>query len=142
MASLVPAIRRAIIKKLSEDAALQALMGGTVRVSYRPTRKPLQLPIITMFDFGDRSNDTTPLWDRNHQIDAWSADLDNAEEIGQRVKELLDHQGLVLAGDEGQVDRMHVVSELDATQEDADLNRKTIRIRFLVTDYTVTYQNN
>lgn len=142
MASMVSAIRRAIVAKLTADTALKALMGGTVRVSYRPTRKPLQLPIITMFDFGDRSDDTTPLWDRNHQIDAWSADLDNAEDIAQRVKELLDHQGLPLTGGEGQVDRIHVVSETDATQEDADLNRKTLRIRMLATDYATTYQNN
>lgn len=142
MANLVSAIRKAIVAKLTADTTLQSLMGGTVRVSYRPTRKPIQLPIITMFDFGDRADEITPLWDRNHQIDAWSDDLDNAEDIAQRVKELLDHQGLTLTGSEGQVDRIHAVAELDATQEDADLARKTIRFRVLATDYTTSYSNN
>jgi hypothetical protein len=142
MANLTSAIRRAIVKKLTEDTALATLMGGTVRVSYRPTRRPLTLPIITMFDFADRADEITPTWDRNHQLDVWHSDLDQAEEIAQRVKELLDHQGLALAGDEGQVDRIHMVGETDATQEDADLVRKTIRLRIMATDYTTTYNNN
>jgi len=142
MANLVTGLRRAIVKKLTEDTTLQGLMGGTVRLSYRPTRKPLQMPVITMFDFGDRFDDITPLWDRNHQIDVWDQDLDKCEDIAQRVKELLDHQGITLAGDEGLAARIHMVSELDATQEDADLSRKTVRFRVLAYDYVTSYTTN
>lgn len=143
MANLVSAIRRAIVAKLTADATLKTFFpSSVVNISYRPTRRPLTLPVITMFDFGDRMNETTPTWDRNHQIDAWDQDLDKAEDIAHRIVELLDHQGLALPGGEGSVDRVHAVSESDATQEDADLARKTVRLRIVATDYVTTYQNN
>lgn len=143
MSDLRSALRKAIMAKFAADATMQAFFpGNVVFMSYRPTRKPLRLPVITMFDFGDRLDDTVPLWDRNHQLDFWSDDLDVAEAMGQRALELLDHEGLVLTGDEGLAARIQVVSDLDATQEDADLSRKTLRIRILAYDYIKTYTNN
>jgi len=143
MADLRSALRKAIMTKLTADATLKAFFpSGTVNISYRPTRMPLTLPRITMFDFGDRGDETTPLWDRNHQLDVWDADLDKCEAMGQRIVELLDHQGLTLAEDEGLAARVHVISDLDATQEDADLARKTLRVRILAYDYVTPYANN
>lgn len=136
MADLRSAIRTALVALFQADTTMKSFFpGGIVRLSYRPTRKPLVLPVITMFDFGDRADEVVPLWDRNIQLDFWSDDLDVAEAIGQRALELLDHVGLVLTGDEGLTARIHVISDLDATQEDADLNRKTLRVRVLAYDY-------
>jgi len=143
MADLRSALRTSIIVLLAGDATMQALFpGGIVNISYRPTRKPLTLPVITMFDFGDRADDVVPLWDRNHQLDFWSVDLNVSEQMGQRAIELLDHAALTLPGDEGLAARVHVVSDLDATQEDADLSRKTIRVRILAYDFNKTYTVN
>lgn len=143
MADLRSAIRRALVAVFIADAVMKAFFPtGTVNISYRPTRRPITLPVITMFDFGDRGDDSVPLWDRNLQLDFWSADLDVAEAMSQRAIELLDHKGLTLAGDEGLTARMQVISDLDATQEDADLNRKTLRVRLLAYDYVTPYTNN
>lgn len=140
MSNLTSAIRKAFVAKLTGDATLTTLCGGTVRVSYRPTRKPLQLPVITMFDFADRADPIVPLWDRNHQLDVWSDDLDKAEEIAQRIKQLFDNgSGLPLPGDEGLMAYTRIEGELDGTQEDSDLIRKTLRIRVLSYDYVTTY---
>jgi hypothetical protein len=108
MADLRSAIRTALVALFTADAAMKAFFpGGIVRLSYRPTRKPLVLPVITMFDFGDRADEVVPLWDRNIQLDVWSDDLDLAEAIGQRALELLDHEGLVLSG------KVEATAELD-----------------------------
>jgi hypothetical protein len=143
MADLRSALRRAILAKFQSDATMQAFFpGNVVNMSYRPTRQPLKLPLITMFDFGDRGDDTVPLWDRNHQLDFWTTDLDVSEAMGQRAIELLDHEGLVLAGDEGLAARVHVVADQEAAQESADLARKTLRLRILAYDFVKTYENN
>ena len=76
------ALRAAIKKKLEADTQLQTLMGGTVAFRYRPTRQLVKLPVITMSDYGTRSDDIVPLFDRNYQIDCWAnSDLDLAEDV-------------------------------------------------------------
>lgn len=143
MADVRSALRQAIVLLLKNDATLKALFpSGVVNVSYRPTRQPMTLPRITFFDFGDRADDIVPLWDRNYQFDAWDGDLDKCEAIGQRLIELLDHASLPMPGDEGFAARVHVVSDLDATQEDADLARKTFRVRVLNYDFGKIYTTN
>lgn len=143
MADVRSAIRTALVSLFTGDAAMKAFFpNGVVNVSYRPTRRAMTLPRITFFDFGERADETVPLWDRSLQLDFWSGDLDVAEAMAQRALELLDHDGLTLAGDVGLTARIHVTSDLDATLEDADLARKTVRVRLMAYDYVKTYTKN
>jgi len=116
------------------EASLQVIAPG-IKVTYRPTRKPVALPAITMFDSGRKDDGTVPLHDRNYQVDVWSADLDQAEDIAHRVQALVDHQPLALPGEEGQVAYLSLVADVDAPMYDADLARKTLTFRMLVYEY-------
>jgi hypothetical protein len=130
------------VAKLTTDATMKTFFpAGVVNISYRPTRRASAIPLITMFDFGDRADDSVPLWDRNHQIDIWHSDLDAAEDIKQRLIELLDLGSLSLPT-EGLAARVQVVSDVDSPQDDGDLVRKTVRVRIMAYDYVTPYTTN
>lgn len=130
------AIRKAIKLKLEGDAELQSIFQGSVRFSYRPTRQPVQLPFITMYDTGKSADDIVPLSDRNYTIDIWTAsDLDQAELIADRIDKLLNHQPLLLPDQEGQVAYLSWETDIDATQDDQDVTRKIVVYRLLVYQY-------
>lgn len=127
------AIRTAVRLRMRSDPALKSLFGGEVRVSYRPTRRNISLPSITIFDSGSREDNTVPLFTRSLQIDVWAAaDLDLCEDIANRVEDLLDHQPLLLPDGEGRIDYMALESDVDVPTEDADLDRKTLIFRLFV----------
>jgi hypothetical protein len=141
------AIRTAIVALLDGDddpyddpykpgavKSLQTLAPG-IKVTYRPTRKRIVLPAITMFDGGSKIDDVVPLYQRDHQIDVWSVDLDQAEDIAHRIQALLDHQPLPLPGEEGQVVFLMLTSDSDGPVEDADVARKTLTFRLLCYEY-------
>lgn len=136
-------LRAAIVAKLQEDAALIALFAPeAVVVAYRPTRRFIQLPLITFFDTGTKADDSVPLWDRSIQIDVWThGDLDLAEAIAARVADLLDHQPLgpstsgVFTGDTGRVDYLSLEADHNATEEEADLTRVTLLFKAILYQY-------
>lgn len=141
------AIREAIVALLNGDdspyddpykpgaeQSLQTLAPG-IKVTYRPTRKAIALPAITMFDSGRKTDNVVPLYSRDYQIDVHSTDLDQAEDIAHRIQALVDHQPLELPGEEGQVAFLMLASDVDVPAEDADLFRKTLTFSMLCYEY-------
>jgi hypothetical protein len=141
------AIREALVTKLNDSLGALDPYGPypydepyepfpVVNIVYRPSRKPITLPAITIFDSGEKVDDQVPLFRRTLQIDIWtSSDLDQAEAIAHRVNALLDHQPLVLTGGEGQVAMMMLQSDQDMPSDDADLVRKMLTYTLYVYDY-------
>lgn len=141
------AIREALVAKLRASLGAADPYGPypyaepyepfpVVNIVYRPSRKPITLPAITIFDSGEKLDDQVPLFRRSLQIDIWSSvDLDQAEAIAHRVNSLLDHQPLVLPGGEGQVAFMMLQSDHDLPTDDADLTRKMLIYTLYVYDY-------
>lgn len=130
---LVP-LRTAIVTKLTSDPYFSALV--PTGVTYRPTRQPVDLPTVTFWDVGTRSDNIVPLHDRQFHFDIWGVDLDVCEEIGGVVNDLLDNQAIVLTGDEALVAYMNLRSDDDTPMHDADVVRKMLTYRMLVYDYT------
>lgn len=122
------AVRTALVKAVADAGGLPALRT-------RPTRRPFALPALSMFDYGDSADLTVPLFDRSYNVDVWATDLDQAESIAKRLEDLLDHQPLALAGDEGQVAFLQLVSDRDQPMDDAEYVRKTLVFRTLVYAY-------
>jgi hypothetical protein len=121
------AIRVAVVRKLAAGA-----LPFSPTLAYRPTRRPIALPAVTFFDSGTRTDPTVPLSDRNLQLNIWArSDLDQAEAIADRVEQLLDHQPLILPGEEGQVAYIALTADVDAPMDDADVVRKTLTFRVL-----------
>jgi hypothetical protein len=125
-----------------EPGSLVALFAPVVSFAhYRPTRRRVVLPEIVFWDYSARGDSIVPLWDKNVQIDVFThSDLDEAEDISQRVQHLLDHVGVEMPGagpgqEEGLTAFMQLQSERDDVVEDADMARKTMIFRALVYDY-------
>lgn len=107
-----------------------------VTVVYRPTRQPIKLPAVTMYDTGTKIDDTVPLYDRKFHLDVWTdSDLDQGETFAHAINSALDHQALILPNQEGLVAFLMLLSDLDTVQNDADLSRKSLVYRMLVYEY-------
>ncbi len=141
--SLNSALRQAVIAKLTNDNLLSLLFRGPVKVAYRPTRRKIDLPSITIFDSGARTDLIVPFYTRTLQVDVWTmSDLDLAEALVTRLIQLLDHTDLPLPGQEGFVARIHFQTDVDVPMEDATLVRKTLIFREFVYDFGTDYPNN
>jgi len=138
------ALRTAVVAKLNEDPYFAAYVPQGV--TYRPTRVPIQLPAVTFWDIGTRSDNVVPLHDRTWHFDVWATDLDTCEAIAAVVNGLLDNQGLPLHPDsdpyseddttEGLVAYLNLRGDEDQPMNDADVVRKMLTYRMLVYDYT------
>lgn len=128
------ALRTAIVSKLDADPYFAAYVpqGAT----YRPTRAPVQLPAVTFWDVGARTDNIVPLHDRTWHFDIWATDLDACEAIAAVINGLLDNQGIVLPGDEASVAYLNLRGDDDQPMNDADVVRKMLTYRMLVYDYT------
>lgn len=135
------AVRTAVI------AAVQAKLTGTpyagTPITYRPTRKLISVPSITLYDSGEKVDDVVPLYRRSLHVDVWTRlDLDDAEAIAHLVNDALDHQPLgvsadepELPGDEGLVVFLMLQSDQDQPQEDADFVRKMLTYTMMVYEW-------
>lgn len=133
--SLQSALRRAIKLALDSDPILRQY---GLPVAYRMSRKFIQLPSITYFDYGTQ-DEFVPLWDRTLQVDVWTqSDLDLAEDVAKRIQDMWSPRGLTglpigaLPRGEGVVAHMHLTQDMDGITEDADIVRKTLLFRMLV----------
>src|SRR5260370_6517015 len=123
------AIRKVLMTTL---APLTAAQDSVLTIVYRPTRAPVKLPAITIFDSGEKIDDMVPLYRRSLQVDIWTqADLDLAEQIAHDVNALLDHQPLLLTGvnDVGLVAHIMLQSDEDTLEgdgADADFTPKLL----------------
>jgi hypothetical protein len=144
------AIRRALKKKLQDDATLKTLCGDPVQVSYRPAREvgvfnATKKVAITFFDSTNDQDETVPLFDRQVQVDVWSTGgLDLAENVAARIEELLDpgqtgqQGGLALAPEpytEGLVAHFHGGQAHDAYDYEGDMDQVTLLFNMLVYKY-------
>lgn len=130
MSDLRVAIRKAVKAVLDADPYVG------VPVIYRPTRRPITLPAVTMRDVGSKIDDVVPLYSRSLYLDIWTrTDMDDAEAIAHAINTHLDHQPLLLPGAEGQVAFLMLQSDMDEPQEDADLTRKTLVYHLLAYEY-------
>lgn len=144
------AIRKAVVAKLTGDAALKSLAGDPLQLRYRPSRKigdfsDTKKVALTFFDSTSDQDETVPLFDRQLQVDVWTTDsLDLAERVAARVQFLLEPQpgdtGLTLAmttspNDEGLVAHLHLGQVVDSTEYDADLTHVSMTFRMLVYQY-------
>lgn len=130
-------------------AAISAKLTGTpyagTPITYRPSRKLIAVPSITLYDMGEKVDDVVPLYRRSLHVDVWTRlDLDNAEAIAHLVNEALDHQPIgvgvsagapELPGGEGLVAFLMLQSDQDQPQEDADFVRKMLIYTMLVYEY-------
>lgn len=130
------AIRAAVKAKLEASPRMAVLFGGRPLVVTRPTRAFIRLPAITAFDYGVKTDDIVPLYERTYQVDVWTrADFDLAEDIAHEIAAQLDHQPLPLPGREGQVAFLQLQQDRDEAPEDADLCRKVLIFRVLCYEY-------
>jgi hypothetical protein len=128
------AVRTALVLAVTTKLAGTPYAGTPV--VYRPTRKLIAVPSVTLYDTGEKADDVVPLYRRSVHADVWSRlDLDDAEAIASLVNGALDHQPLALPGDEGMVAFLMLQSDQDQTQEDADLVRKMLTYTMLVYEY-------
>lgn len=137
--------------RVAAVAAIKAKLAGTAYaatpVAYRPTRKLISVPSITIYDLGEKVDDVVPLYRRSLHVDVWTRlDLDDAEAVAALVNSALDHQPLPLtgqavgqplpaSGDEGLVVFLMLQSDQDQPQEDADFVRKMLTYTMLVYEY-------
>lgn len=123
--------------RVAAKKAIDTIVGSfNVTVVIRPTRQPINLPAVTMYDTGAKIDDVVPLYDRKLHIDIWTAsDLDNAEEIAHAVNSVFDHKTLALPNDEGLVAFLMLISDTDTHQNDTDVSRKSLTYRLLVYEY-------
>lgn len=136
------ALRTALVAKLNTDPYFAAFVPDGV--TYRPTRAPINLPAVTFWDTGARTDNIVPLYDRILHFDVWATDLDVCEAIAAVINSLLDNQALRFDEDdpysevsaEGLVAYMNLRDDSDEAQHDADVVRKMLTYRLLVYDYT------
>lgn len=145
----MPDLRVAV--RIAVVAAVKAKLVGTayaaVPVTYRPTRKLISVPSVTLYDLGEKVDNVVPLYRRSLHVDVWTKlDLDDAEALAALVNSALDHQPLLLtgqavgqplpaSGDEGLVVFLMLQSDQDQAQEDADFVRKMLTYTMLVYEY-------
>lgn len=133
MSDLRVAIRTAMVLAVTTSLAGSPFAAATVL--YRPTRRPITLPAVTMYDTGTKIDNSVPLYERSFHLDVWGQDIDEVEEIAHLINAVLDHRPLALPGDEGNVAFLMLQSDQDQPQDDADLVRKMLTYVMRVYEY-------
>ena len=130
MAAEFTVIRKAFRDILVGDPTLTALMGGTSRVFYLRVRKPAEIPAISYFEFGDRPDIQVPLHERLLSIDIWANNFIQAEDIGARIRELLDRVPITIPTGEFFINFIFFEGEREAPLEEGDIVQKTLEFRY------------
>jgi hypothetical protein len=123
-------LRAAILARAEADAALQTLMGGTVRLHDEAPRAAE--PVYALF--GDvRADDWSTDLDRGHEQQAaivvWAREGSTRTGllVAERLAALIDDADLVLAGH--RLVSLRVTSVLAGRDREANLSRVTLQLR-------------
>ena len=141
MSTTVPAmraIRQTIVKRLRDDAALAALLGGPNRIFHRMRKQPMEARSVSYFDFGRKPDRTVPLRDRTFQLDVWDTSPERAANVADRIEAVLDPEGKgrgaafgVVGGGTANIVYIGLIRDSDVVADDGDLVKATLEYQVL-----------